>query len=159
MDFRAILSALARAEVDFVVVGGVCAVLHGVPTSTFDLDLVHSRDAENRRRLLEVLRALNACFREHLPKRLEPSEDDLASEGHMLLMTDAGPLDLLGTVAGDREYSDLVPHSDWLELGDGLRVRVLDLETLIVLKEETGREKDRAQIPLLRRTLEERQNP
>ncbi len=156
MDFRTILAELARREVDFVVVGGVCAVLHGVPTSTFDLDLVHARDAENRRRLIEALRFLEACYREHLPKRLEPTEEDLASGGHMLLMTSAGPLDLLGTVSGGGEYADLVPESGWLEVGDALRVRVLDLEALIALKEETGREKDRAQLPLLRQTLEER---
>lgn len=35
-------------------------------------------------------------------------------------------------------------------------VRVLELGTLIRLKEKTGTEKDRALLPLLRRTLEER---
>ena len=155
MDFRAILAALVRAEVEFVVVGGVGAVLHGVPATTFDLDIVHGRDPENRRRLFAVLQSLDACFREHLPKRLAPTLDDLASAGHLLLMTSAGPLDLLGTVTGGRDYAALVPHCGWMDAGEGVGVRVLDLETLILLKEETGREKDRAQLPLLRRTLEE----
>ena len=42
-DFLAILQTLVVHRVDFVVVGGICAVLHGAPIATFDLDLVHSR--------------------------------------------------------------------------------------------------------------------
>ena len=43
-----------------------------------------------------------------------------------------------------------------MEIGEGVRVRVLDLETVIATKEESGGEKDRDMLPLLRRTLEER---
>ena len=156
MGFRQILGELAAAEVDFVVVGGVCAVLQGVPTSTFDLDIVHSRDEANRRRLMQVLLKLEARYREHLPKELTPALDHLDSDGHMLLATSEGPLDLLGTVVGGRTYAELLPRSDLMDLGGGKQVRVLGLEALIEIKVETGREKDRAQLPLLRRTLEER---
>ncbi len=154
MDFEAILTALARAKVDFVVVGGVCAVLRGVPSTTFDLDIVPERSPENRKRLIGVLRALDARLREHASKRLEPKEEDLGTSGHILLATTHGPLDILGTVAGGRDYVDLVEHASEMDLGGGLRVRVLSLKVLIELKEATGREKDRAQLPLLRRTLE-----
>lgn len=71
-------------------------------------------------------------------------------------MTSAGPLDLLGSIVGGRGFPDLLPRSSWLDLGSGLRVRLLDLEALIEIKEELGREKDRAQVLLLRRTLEQR---
>jgi hypothetical protein len=50
----------------------------------------------------------------------------------------------------------LVPHSVELDISEGLRIRVLDLETLIAIKEELGGEKDRAVLPILRRTLEEK---
>ena len=43
-----------------------------------------------------------------------------------------------------------------MEIGGGIRVRVLDLETLIAIKEELGGEKDRAVLPVLRRTLAEK---
>ena len=43
----AILRALVEAGVEFIVVGGVAAVLNGAPVSTFDLDVVHARDAAN----------------------------------------------------------------------------------------------------------------
>jgi len=156
VDFRAILSALAADEVRFVLVGGVAGELQGVPIHTFDVDIVHARDAENCARLSHVLRALDARYRQHKTKRLEPQEKDLALLGHHLLLTAHGPLDVLGSVAGGRTYEDLVPHSVWLELGDGLRVAVLELETLIEIKEAAGRAKDRATLPEYRATLAER---
>jgi hypothetical protein len=46
-DFLAILRTLAAHKVDFIVVGGVCAVLQGAPVNTFDLDIVRSREGGN----------------------------------------------------------------------------------------------------------------
>ncbi len=43
-----------------------------------------------------------------------------------------------------------------LKVGAGLSVRVLDLATLIKVKEEVAHEKDRAVLAVLRRTLEEK---
>jgi hypothetical protein len=71
-------------------------------------------------------------------------------------MTTAGPLDLLGSVGRGRRYEDLIPNVVELEIETDLTVKVLDLETLIEVKEETGRDKDRAVLPVLRRTLDER---
>jgi hypothetical protein len=71
-------------------------------------------------------------------------------------MTRAGPLDLLGAVSGGREYKDLLNYTLEMEVADELNVKVLDLPMLITLKEELGTDKDLAMLPLLRRTLEER---
>jgi predicted nucleotidyltransferase len=156
VDYRAILSALADGGVRFIVVGGVAAVLQGVSVHTYDVDVVHARDAQNRRRLIEVLRRLEAHYRQHRTKRLEPKEEDLALGGHHLLMTRFGPLDLLGSVMDTRTYEDLIERSPITDLGHGLRVNVLDLAVIIAIKAALGREKDRAQLPEYRRTLEER---
>jgi len=47
-------------------------------------------------------------------------------------------------------------RSHMVDLGDGLNVRVLDLDALIDVKREVAREKDLATLPVLVRTLEER---
>jgi len=154
-DFLAILEELTAQAVDFIVIGGVGAALQGAPVTTLDLDLVHSREAENVKRLLRALRALEAFYREQPERRLRPSAADLAGPGHHLLMTRAGPLDLLGVVVGGRSYEDLVARAFPIPLAPGKSVRVLDLPTLIRLKEELGREKDLAVLPILRRTLQE----
>lgn len=156
-NFRNILEILATHEVDFILVGGVCGVLHGAPINTFDLDVVHSRAEENLERLLNALQALDAYFREHGERRLRPNRSHLSSPGHQLLMTHAGPLDLLGVIGKDRGYDALLSHSQMMELREGLQVCLLDLATLIAVKEETKREKDEAVLAILRRTLEEKE--
>lgn len=132
-DFRLVLEVLARHRVDFVVVGGVAAALQGAPVSTFDLNLVHSREEANLARLVPALAELGACS-----------------------LTPAGPLDLLGAVATGDCYAELASHALPLDLGGGLCVRVLDLPAIIRLKERLDRERDRAMLPILRRTLAER---
>ncbi|SRR5712691_5338899 len=155
-DFFGALRALHDGGVEFLVVGGLAAVLDGAPIHTYDVDVVHARDAANIARLLPVLESLDAIFRIQPERRLRPMASHLASSGHVNLMTRYGPLDLLGTIGRDLGYRDLLPHSVETDVGEGIHVRVLDLETLIAIKEELGGEKDRAVLPILRRTLEEK---
>jgi hypothetical protein len=152
----AILKALAGHEVDFVVVGGVAAVLHGAPVNTWDLDVVHSTSAGNVARLLAALGDLDAYYRLQPELRLRATATHLMSGGHQLLMTRFGPLDLLGTIAPSWTHDDLAPHSATMDLGDGLHVRVLSLEMIIRSKEAVGSDKDRAVLPILRQTLSEK---
>jgi len=59
---------------------------------------------------------------------------------------------LLGTIGRNLGYEALLSHSAEMDVGGGILVRVLDLETLIPIKEELSGEKDRAVLPVLRRT-------
>jgi predicted nucleotidyltransferase len=152
----ATLRALHDAGVGFILVGGLAAVLNGAPVNTFDVDVVHSRDAANVARILPVLEALDAIFRMQPERRLRPNASHVASAGHLNLITRYGPLDLLGTIGNNLTYEDLVPRSVELDIAEGLRIRVLDLETLIAIKEQLAGEKDLAVLPTLRRTLEEK---
>ena len=154
-DFLAMLRTLVGSGVDFIIVGGVSAVLHGAPITTFDLDVVHSRSSDNIGRVLSALRDLDAFYRGQGDRRLTPDSTHLASPGHQLLMTRFGPLDLLGTIGKDHDYEDLIQHTTELFVS-GLHLRILNLETLIEVKEEVGHEKDRIVIPILKRTLEEK---
>jgi hypothetical protein len=151
--FRAVLQKLVDYQVEFIVVGGVAAVLTGAPVNTFDLDVVHSRTPENLTRLVKALRELDARYR-HRPE-FRPDESHLATNGHQLLKTRFRFLDVLGAIGSGRTYTDLLPHTELVELSPELRIRVLDLETQIAVKEETGGEKDIAVLPVLRRTLAE----
>jgi hypothetical protein len=148
-----ILRSLSAAGVDFIVVGGVAAVLNGAPVNTFDLDIVHARNAANIARLVEVLDRLDAIYRMQASRRLKPNASHLSSAGHHNLLTAFGPLDVLGTIGRDLDYAALLPHTKVLEIGDELRAKVLDLEKLIELKQELAGEKDLAVLPILKRTL------
>ena len=153
--FVELLQMLAREDVEIIVVGMLAGVLQGAPVTTLDVDVVHHRTPENAERLLRVLKRIDALYRDD-PRRIEPGLSHLLGPGHQLLVTRLGALDCLGTIDGDKTYVDLLAHSVELEIGDGLRVRALDLETLIAFKQRAGRPKDVAALPALRATLDER---
>jgi len=153
-DFLAAIRALREGGVAFCVVGGVAAVLNGAPVNTFDLDIVAARDEENVTRLLGVLESLDAVYRMQPERRLKPDASHLRSPGHHNLITICGPLDVLGTIGRGLGYDDLLPNTVEMEIGGGVHVRVLNLETLIAVKEKLAGEKDLAVLPILRRTLE-----
>ena len=121
-DFIKIIEILTKHEVEFIIVGGVCAVLHGAPITTFDLDIVHNRSPENIERLLKALGELRAYYRTKKDVRIEADKKGLALTGHHLLMTDAGPLDLLGTIGESKDYSDLLKDIEEVEIS-GIKVQ------------------------------------
>lgn len=153
LKFLDILRILVRNEVDFILVGGVAAILEGAPVSTFDLDIMISPTSENRERLLNTLLELNARYLDPAGRHIFPDRTKLQTLRIQRLLTDFGPLDVLETIGNNLKYSDLVGTTQVYEVG-GLSLRSLDLETIILSKEQAGREKDLAVLPILRRTLQ-----
>jgi hypothetical protein len=150
-----VLQALFDAGVEFVVVGELSAALNRVPVSMFGIEIVYRRTAENVDRIMPVLESLDAVYRIQPERRLRPGRPALMSAGHQNLLTKHGPLDLLGAIGNDLGYEELVPRSTEILIAEGVRVRILNLETLIEVKEQLNGEKDRAMLPLLRQVLEE----
>lgn len=154
-DLEALIEALLGAGVELIVVGGAAAVLHGAPVTTQDLDIVPRRSPENASRLLAVLTELGAQIRDPGGRALRPTAELLQGSGQVNLLTDLGPLDVLFQLHDGRGYEDLIEHS--IELVDQeLRLRVIDLPTLIAIKSSTGRARDRLTVPVLLALQEER---
>lgn len=155
-DLAGLIDALLSGEVEFIVVGGASAILHGALAMTQDLDIVHSLAPANVERLAAVLDQLDALVRDPGQRRLRPQAAHLISGGQLNLITKLGPLDLLGRLHDGRGYDQLLPHSE--VLSDGNRgVRVVDLPTLIEIKTTAGRAKDRLVVPMLLALLRERE--
>jgi len=133
MAIASIIQILVTHDVEFIVVGGMAAVLQGAPVHTIDLDIVYALSESNSARLELELTELGAIFRDD-PRRIAPNRSHLQSRGHKLLQTTAGPLDVLATIETNTTFEDLLPDSDWLEI-DGARFRVLSLPRLIIVKE------------------------
>jgi len=155
MAIASIIQTLVAHDVEFIVVGGMAAVLQGAPVHTIDLDIVYALSESNIVRLELALTELGAVFRDD-PRRIAPNRSHLQSRGHKLLQTTAGPLDALATIEANTTFEDLLPDSDWLEI-EGARFKVLSLARLIVVKEQLNRPKDQAMLVLLRATLDELQ--
>jgi hypothetical protein len=155
-SFERILELFEAYGVEYIVVGGVAAVLRGAPVTTFDIDTLVKTDQANAERLLAALQALNARYREH-PDKLKPSIEDILAGGHLLLMTDSGPLDVLGQMMHGKRYEDMTDKSSTLSVGD-LTIHVLGLRALLDEKRALGRPKDRAVAELLEEVLERTQS-
>lgn len=139
--FDQLIPRLAAAEVEFIIVDGVAATLHGASRLTRDLDSVYRRTDENFRKLSAALRPLKPYLRGAPP--LLPFILDQATLRRGLnftLTTDLGALDLLGEIVGGG-YEELLPFSLEIELF-GSAVRYLSLEALLRAKRAAGRQQD-----------------
>jgi predicted nucleotidyltransferase len=153
-SFRRILELLEQHDVEYVVVGGVAAVLQGAPVTTFDIDALVKLDDTNADRLMHALTALEARYREH-QSDVRPTREDILAGGHLLLITNNGPLDVLGFIGNGKRYEDVAGSIENIDVG-GLPVRVLDLKTLIAEKRALGRDKDQPMLRLLEAVLRRR---
>lgn len=151
--FLSLARALAAHDVQYVLVGGLAAVLHGAPIVTKDADILHQRTAENVDRLLAVLAELHAEYRID-DRKLKPTASHLLGPGHHLLRTDFGDLDVLGTIGRATTFDEVIKTAIAFDIA-GVVVRTIDLRRLIASKEEVGRAKDLAVLPVLRATLDE----
>ncbi|MBI4161017.1 MAG: hypothetical protein HY509_01055 [Acidobacteria bacterium] len=156
IDLRELLGTLVRHRVEFLIVGGVAASMHGSARVTQDLDVVYARGESNLRRLVAALRRRHPYPR-GAPRGLPFSWDaDTLRRGlNFTLRTDHGDLDLFGEIPGGGIYRDLLPHTLEVEVF-GLRCRCLDLETLIRVKRAAGRPRDLEAIAELHVIREER---
>lgn len=162
-DPVAILRVLHEHNVQFVVVGGIAARLRGAPLLTQDVDITPSKTPSNLERLARALEGLDARLRtapepDGVPFPFDPGL--LESSNVWTLVTKFGDLDLVMSPAGTDGYADLSRDADDLRVAidPELTVSVISLADVIRSKEAAGREKDRAALPLLRRTLEETGN-
>lgn len=154
---RALLARLKKHDVEFVVIGGVCGVLHGVPLVTLDLDLCCPFSTDNLFRIKNSVQDLHPYHR-MTPNRL-PLEinTELATRlRNLYLQTDLGKLDCLSEVKGIGNYDQVLRRSVAHQSSFG-ELRILDLDALIVTKQAMGRQRDLAAAALLRAIKEKKE--
>jgi len=155
-QFGDLLRTLTRGRVDFVIIGGLAAAMHGSARLTQDLDIVYSRARDNVSRLVDALAPFDPYLR-GAPKGLPfrwTVETILAGLNFTLVST-LGDINLLGEVTGGGCYEDLRPHSAAV-LYEGESCLCVTLPQLIVLKRAAGRPKDHEILAELESLLEER---
>ena len=146
-NFLEILSQLHDHHVDFVIVGGVAAALHGSPRVTFDLDVVPSLAPDSWAAAVDLLWSLGAR-----PRIPEPRERIRDVEQVQLWQREKGMLALnFRTPDGSTEVDLLVSESGQFE---ALRQRaakvtidqrtffVASIDDLITMKQQAGRPRD-----------------
>jgi hypothetical protein len=137
------LKKLTDAGVEYVVIGGVAAILHGSARMTLDLDVCCSLAEPNLSRILTALRGSNPRHRMRPDKLPMPDDpDQLRGFRNLYLATDLGVIDFLTEVTGLGEYSDVLRVSELVDV-DETTCRVLNLDALIIAKRAANRPKDR----------------
>jgi len=141
-DLNRLIQRLCDADIEFVIVGGFAAMLHGSSFVTRDLDVCAVLTAENVQKLRDAFRELRPVHR-MTPQSLSfiDNPDPGVEVKNLYLRTDLGPLDLLTSISGVGDFQRVHAQSAEVELF-GRRCRVISLDDLIRAKETLSREKD-----------------
>lgn len=143
---RSIIKLLTARGVDFVVIGGYAAVLHGSPRVTNDLDICYAKDAANLAalgRCLTDMDAQPAGVGDKVP--FVADERTLARIELLTLETTLGPLDVMRSPTGAPSYVRMRERAERYDV-DGMVVRVAAIPDLLAMKRAAGRRKDLADV-------------
>lgn len=151
LDPGCIFAVLAKHDVEYVLIGGLAAVLHGSTAMTNDADIFPANVPKNIEQLSLALEDLQARLRaESDPNGVEfdPHPVLISSMAMLNTTTRWGDLDLTFNPAGLHSYEEVRARANIFEL-DGQAVHVAALDDIIRSKESAGRAKDHATLPIL----------
>lgn len=153
-----IIKAIVENKVNFIIGGGVAAVLHGVERMTTDIDVSLEMSVQNVEHFLRVMKEIGLQPRVPVPGEVlldKQSIEKIVKEKNALVFTFVDPnnpfrqIDVFLTK--DLSYEQLIEDTETVELG-GTPVTILSKKKLIQLKLQVDpiREKDKWDIEALR---------
>lgn len=159
LDVERITKCFDRHHVEYLIVGGVAATLHGAARPTGDFDSLAATSSQNLTRLADALKELGAYL------HVEGLSDDEARAlvvpidaimlGNMDISTwrtAAGDIDVLTALptrdGGRHFYPDLAARASQANIGD-VTVAVASLSDIIDSKTWANRPKDHQALPEL----------
>lgn len=151
-DPYAILKALERERVFYILVGAFARVIVGADEITHGVDLTPSTREENLRRLDLAMEAINA--RRPDGRAPDVQGTDYSREPVIELATDHGQVKIIPEPAGTRGYDDLRRDAERQPLGHGLRPSVASERDLARMLAGLGREQDMPKLMDMRRLIE-----
>ncbi|MBI3324028.1 MAG: hypothetical protein HYZ92_01995 [Candidatus Omnitrophica bacterium] len=151
-----ILAALNQHQVKYMVVGGVAAIFHGVPRTTFDTDLAVKLEIENLKRLEQVMRRLG--FSEYIPASVTglanpATRRQWTGQKAMKVFSfreDRKPFRVVDVMVRPLRDFDRLYRQRITMRHEEVDVPVIPIPNLIKLKTGTGRIKDAEDIAYLR---------
>jgi hypothetical protein len=130
---QTVFASLQRHDVKYVVIGGIAAVLHGVPRATFDVDILIEASRDNAQRLLDAL--LDAQL---VTASLTDSAQLLEKE--ITVFNDRVRIDVQTATPGIK-FEEVWPRRKTIEYS-GQAFYILSKSDLITAKLAAGRPKD-----------------
>lgn len=137
---RDVFASFQRHDVRYVVIGGIAAVLHGVPRATFDMEILIEATPENAQRLLDALLEARLAT-----AALTTADELLAQE--ITVFKDRVRIDVQTSTPG-LKFEDAWKHLETMEY-QGQKFFVVSREDLIASKRASGRPVDLDDVRLL----------
>ena len=132
----AFLKALVEEKIDFILIGAMAAIEQGAPLMTVDYDFWVRLPERQYVRLLTIVKRLGGTIR----------------AATLYELTDGTQVNAIFQPSGLRSFPVEWKGCRFGKL-EGVPVRILPLQRVIASKRAAGREKDKAVLPILRRTL------
>jgi len=137
---RDVFSSLQRHNVRYLVIGGIAAVLYGIPRATFDLDILIEATPDNAQRLLDAL--LEAGLG---TASLTTAEALLAHE--ITIFNDRVRIDVQ-TAAPGLDFAEAWQRREAM-IYQGQEMLVVSKDDLIASKRAAGRDRDLEDVHIL----------
>ena len=163
LDIIELIKELSRAEIKYIICGGVACVLQGVERATYDLDITVSFDENNLRKVIEVIKRSGLFPR--IPEPIDNLLDEkkrkewLREKGALVYTVVSGntPLQLDIFLSYPKSYEELFESADEIEI-DGLRFKISSIEDLLFVKRliDPIRDKDLTDIKELEKIYEQK---
>lgn len=140
-----LLAALANARLETILIGNAAAAMHGAPVTTLDFDFMFRDTPGNLKKLKAAAKALDAVvLRPYYP----------VSKLYRMVDDDTGlQADFMPVIHGVRSFASLKSRAESHHLGR-FTLLVASLDDIIKSKKAAGRDRDRAVIPILEKTLD-----
>ena len=140
-NYLDMLRCMNKAGVDYIMVGGWAVNIHGYVRATIDLDIWILADQENARKVYAALGEFGAPLGEVKP-------EDFAQDG-TIFQIGVAPcrIDVINKIDGVK-YAEASPRAVQKTI-EGVPVRIISREDLIVNKRASGRTKDLADAEIL----------
>jgi len=143
-NLNLLLKRLLDSRLDFVLIGGYAAVVHGSSQVTHDLDICAVVTESELEKLKIALKDLNPKHR--MNKNFQPSLDELPKKGQRLdnyyLKTNSGVLDIISSVNPVGSFEDIKKNAIEIKIFDHT-CKVISMEDLIKVKQAMTRDKDK----------------
>jgi hypothetical protein len=143
-----IAKVFAEHRLETVMVGNAAAALHGAPVTTMDIDFMFRKTPANLKKLKAVAQTLRAVI-------LKPYYP--VSDLFRVSNDDEGiQLDFMSRLHGIHSFEGLRSRSTSVQFGEH-SLNVASLADIIKSKRATNRNRDRAVLDILQRTLDEQE--
>ena len=155
-DLSKLLEVLLDNEIDFVLIGGFAAVVHGSTLVTQDIDICMSISDTSVEKLRAALKNFNPWHRMNKNAKLSFLEHPASLDGlnNIYLQTDLGILDVLSETRPAGVFEAIKERSIEIPLY-GHKCRVISIDDLILVKESMNRPKDIQAVAELKRIKEQ----